>query len=79
MLDALLRACGDTVEDVEAIGEIETDVKRGGKGVRRWKEWDVSKTEGFQGQAPMSRNVWKAVAEGSLVCELAPLVLPSKN
>ncbi|CED83925.1 Prolyl 4-hydroxylase, alpha subunit [Phaffia rhodozyma] len=71
VLDALLRSCTTLADDVVAEvkdGEVESDVKRGGKGVRRWKPWDVRKLLGeAHKHRATGRNYTRAVEEDTLV------------
>jgi hypothetical protein len=73
VLDAVLRACTSVVPEGKEgeRGVVEKDVERGGKGVRRWKEWDVREKVGASGKGKerVERNFWKEVEEGKLVCE----------
>lgn len=73
VLDALLRSCttlaSDAVEEVKD-GEVEAEVKRGGKGVRRWKAWDVRKLlDEKDRERSTGRNYTKAVEEDTMVGE----------
>lgn len=74
VLDAILRATtklGQAGAEA-AEGVVETDVGRGLKGVRKWREWDA-RGQGVEVDVTGKRNLYKEAMEGTLVCESSRL------
>ncbi|KAL7416706.1 hypothetical protein BDY24DRAFT_433048 [Mrakia frigida] len=70
VLDAILRATtklGQAGAEA-AEGVVETDVGRGLKGVRKWREWDA-RGQGVEVDVTGKRNLYKEAMEGTLVSE----------